>query len=132
MAISNIMRAAGAPQGVYPRLLLFTHFAAIIMSLIEASIQKKLQSAYSPHHLAVDNESHMHSVPENSETHFKVVLVSGVFDGVSKVKRHQQVYATLADELQGPVHALALHLYTVQEWDSRQSAPDSPQCQNRH
>ncbi len=101
------------------------------MNTIQSRIQEKLEEAYEPSHLAVENESHMHSVPANSETHFKVVLVSGQFDGLGKVKRHQQVYATLAEELQGPVHALALHLYTAAEWAERNGAPQSPLCQSR-
>jgi BolA protein len=68
-------------------------------------------------------------VPPNSETHFKVILVSEAFDGKRKVARHQQVYAALATQLEGPVHALALHTYTPAEWQQRQQeAPTSPQC----
>lgn len=71
----------------------------------------------------------MHSVPANSETHFKLVLVSEHFRGVRKVARHQQVYACVAEELAGPVHALALHLYDPDEWLARNApAPDSPNC----
>lgn len=95
---------------------------------IQAVIEEKLQ-ALEPAFLAVENESHRHSVPPNSETHFKVTLVSGRLEGLMPVKRHQQVYALLADELAGPVHALALHLYTPAEWEaSGQSRPDSPDC----
>jgi len=35
----------------------------------------------------------------------------------------------LADQLAGPVHALALHTYTVAEWgEAAAGAPDSPDC----
>ncbi|HUH37220.1 MAG TPA: BolA/IbaG family iron-sulfur metabolism protein [Spongiibacteraceae bacterium] len=92
-------------------------------------IEQKLSSAFRPAHLEIANESHKHSVPPNSETHFKVVLVSEGFAGQRKVARHQQVYATLAEELAGGVHALALHLYTGEEWAARQQpAPRSPDC----
>lgn len=94
----------------------------------QAAIEAKLQ-ALEPSHLTVENESHRHNVPADSETHFKVTLVSSRFKGMMPVKRHQQVYAALADELAGPVHALALHLYTPNEWEaSGQSRPDSPDC----
>ena len=96
---------------------------------IEKSIIEKLSLTFTPSVLDVVNESHMHSVPPNSETHFKVTLVSDVFVGIRKVQRHQKIYAILADELSGPVHALALHLYTNEEWQERQQAsPDSPNC----
>ena len=96
---------------------------------IEQTIESRLVEGFSPLFLQVENESHMHSVPPNSETHFKVTLVSDGFEGVRKVARHQKVYAALAAELAGPVHALALHTYTPEEWQQRQeSAPDSPDC----
>ncbi|MEJ2042539.1 MAG: BolA/IbaG family iron-sulfur metabolism protein [Reinekea sp.] len=92
---------------------------------IQNSIENKL-SALNPIYLQVFNESHMHSVPENSETHFKVVMVSDQFIGTRLVKRHQQIYGALKDELAGPVHALALHLYTPEEWPGE--IPQSPDC----
>ncbi len=96
---------------------------------MQQAIEQKLNTGYQPVHLQVDNESHMHSVPKNSETHFKVTLVADAFEGLGKVKRHQAIYGTLAEELAGGVHALALHLYTPAEWAERQgTAPDSPQC----
>ena len=96
---------------------------------VQAAIEKKLQEAFTPSYFSVDNESHMHSVPANSETHFKVVLVSEVFESKRSVARHQMVYKVLSDEVEGPVHALAIHTYTDQEWQTANaSAPDSPNC----
>ncbi|MEQ6890302.1 BolA/IbaG family iron-sulfur metabolism protein [Halomonas sp. CS7] len=95
---------------------------------IQDTIEAKLK-ALEPDFLAVENESHRHNVPANSETHFKVTLVARRFEGLMPVKRHQQLYALLADELAGPVHALALHLFTPEEWEaSGRSRPDSPDC----
>tara|TARA_R110002072_G_scaffold43340_10_gene121786 strand:+ start:6731 stop:7054 length:324 start_codon:yes stop_codon:yes gene_type:complete len=96
---------------------------------VQQDIEQHLQSTFSPVEMEVTNESHMHSVPANSETHFRVVLVTDVFAGRSRVARHQQVYAALAVQLAGPVHALALHTYTPEEWQQReQPAPASPEC----
>ncbi|MBD3656659.1 MULTISPECIES: BolA family protein [Marinobacter] len=96
---------------------------------IQHAIEQKLGTGFNAEFLGVENESHMHSVPPNSETHFKVTLVSADFAGQGKVKRHQAVYKVLAEELAGGVHALALHLYTPEEWQlSGQAAPDSPNC----
>ena len=41
---------------------------------VEASIKQKLTDSLNPQLLQVINESHMHAVPKNSETHFKVVM----------------------------------------------------------
>lgn len=96
---------------------------------VQQTITAKLANALPLTHIEVVNESHMHSVPPGSETHFKVVLVSTEFDGKRSVARHQLVYRALAEELAGPVHALALHTYTEPEWQQRNgAAPASPQC----
>lgn len=93
------------------------------------TITKKLEEAFDPLHLTVEDESHGHNVPEGAESHFKVTMASLGFEGLMAVKRHQKVYQTLNEELAGSVHALALHLYTPVEWQERQGvAPDSPPC----
>ena len=97
------------------------------MKPVEQAIVTKLSRDLDPSTLEVTNESFMHSVPEGSESHFKLVVVSEKFESKRLVQRHQIVYALLADELAGPVHALAIHTYTFKEWqltDGR--APDSP------
>lgn len=99
------------------------------MTVVQSQIEQKLQAAFTPDALQVINESHMHSVPPGSETHFKVVVVSEKFTGKRSVARHQAIYQTLSEEVQGPVHALAIHTYTPEEWQANQAtAPDSPAC----
>ena len=95
---------------------------------VQADIEHKLSAALNPEHLQVTNESHMHSVPPNSETHFKVVIVAADFDNKHSVARHQLIYKLLAQEMAGPVHALALHTYTSAEWQQHGTAPASPDC----
>lgn len=96
---------------------------------IEEAIRTKLTAALTPEHFTIENESDQHKGPPGRESHFKVTLVSHAFDTLMPVKRHQKIYALLADELAGPVHALALHLYTPDEWVARGEArPNSPQC----
>jgi len=98
----------------------------MIQSAMQSVIETKLGSL-NPQHLVIENESHMHSGPA-TDSHFKVTLVSDAFNGVRTVARHQKVYGILAEELKGPVHALALHLYTPEEWSETTTVPDSPQC----
>ena len=99
------------------------------MGPVERSITDKLDASFQVQFLQVTNESFMHSVPEGSESHFKLVIVSDLFNGQRLVQRHQSVCKLLSEELSGPVHALALHTYTVSEWAEKSGqAPDSPQC----
>ena len=46
---------------------------------VQKSIEEKLANGFDASLISVENESHMHSVPPNSETHFKVTLVSADF-----------------------------------------------------
>lgn len=95
---------------------------------LKASIETKLRDALEPTHLEVVNESHMHNVPKGSETHFKVVVVSERFAGLSPVKRHQLVYGTLAAEMRAGVHALAITSRAPAEWLAQPEANVSPKC----
>jgi BolA protein len=92
-------------------------------------IEDKLRSELSPLHLEVTDESHMHSVPEGAESHFKVLIVSDRFAEQKLVGRHRLVNRLLGDELGSGLHALALHTWTPEEWFDRGGvAPESPQC----
>ncbi len=95
---------------------------------MQQTITDKLQQAFSPEHLEVINESHMHNVPEGSESHFKVVLVSDEFQGKMLIARHRLVNKALETELNSGIHALALHTMTMQEWFDKGNAPASPPC----
>ena len=78
---------------------------------VENSIKSKLQTELDPSYMVLINESHMHSVPPNSETHFNLTLVSPEFEGKRQVARHQLIYGVLAEEMRSGVHALALHTF---------------------
>lgn len=96
---------------------------------VEQTIITKLTAQFTPTELQIENESYMHSSGRGAESHFKVTLVSQVFEGKRAVARHQAVYACLSEELANGVHALALHLYTPAEWQaSGQIVPKSPNC----
>jgi len=97
---------------------------------IEAVIEQKLLSAFSPMHLDVINESHQHNVAPGSESHFKVIIVSDDFVGERLIKRHRAINSLLSNELAEKIHALALHTYTKDEWNKyyADNTPLSPKC----
>ena len=76
-------------------------------------ISNKLQEAFTPESLQVVDESHLHEGHAghrpSGETHFRVYIVAQAFKGKSRVERHRMINATLASELEGSVHALAIH-----------------------
>lgn len=98
------------------------------MNTVKNSIESKLKNIKFDH-LEVINESHMHSVPVNSETHFKLILVSTEFLGKPRIQRHRFINDLLKEELAGPVHALSLKLYTPEEWSAHNPETlKSPDC----
>lgn len=99
---------------------------------VEEKIRQKLQSGFNVYLLEVINESSQHQVPVNAETHFRVLIVSDDFQGLSTVKRHQKVYGMLKEELHGPVHAFSQRTFTIKEWNERDiRGLGSPPCHRR-
>lgn len=96
---------------------------------LQQHIMDKLQQKFSPTFIDVINESHQHNVAPGAESHFKVIIVTERFAEQRMIARHRAIYALLAEELAGSVHALALHTYTPQEWHELQDTKlSSPAC----
>ena len=83
------------------------------------TIREKLIAAFTPVDLVIEDESARHAghsgARPGGETHFQVRIVSAAFEGLSRVERQRRVYAVLADEMRGSVHALALTTLTPGE-----------------
>jgi BolA family transcriptional regulator, general stress-responsive regulator len=82
-------------------------------------IRAKLVADLTPVRLTIRDESHRHAghagARPEGETHFHVEIVSTAFVGERRIARQRRVYRALADELAGPVHALALSTLTPEE-----------------
>ena len=82
-------------------------------------IVKKLTDAFSPTSLRVEDELHQHAGHtghrEGGETHFRVHIVSETFKGKGRVERHRMINQSLAGELAGSIHALAIHAHAPGE-----------------
>jgi acid stress-induced BolA-like protein IbaG/YrbA len=55
--------------------------------------------------------------PDN--VHFEAVVVAADFAGKPRVRRHQMVYETLGAAVGNEIHALALQVYTPDEFGAR-------------
>lgn len=84
------------------------------MGNVAAVMREKLQAAFQPQSLEVIDESEQHrghgGWREGGETHFRVRMAARAFDGQTRVANQRAVNRVLAEELAGPVHALALEL----------------------
>ncbi|MEM9206762.1 MAG: BolA family protein [Pseudomonadota bacterium] len=79
---------------------------------VKARIETKLTEIFQPERLEVIDESHLHAghmgARPEGETHFRIRIRAIAFTDTSRVQRHRLVNDALADELAGPVHALAI------------------------
>ncbi|XP_053699050.1 bolA-like protein DDB_G0274169 [Sabethes cyaneus] len=96
---------------------------------VENAIREGLTSNLKPVHLEVVNESYMHNVPKEAETHFKVLIVSEQFEGVTLIKRHRLVNEIVRKKLEGNfVHALSIEAKTPAQWNETYKLEPSPNC----
>lgn len=88
-------------------------------------IERSLRDALSPVELNVEDESHLHAGHAGARDgggHFRVSIVSGLFEGASRLQRHRMIYEVLSDEMPQEIHALAIKAFTPEEWRARPGA----------
>ncbi|HHL43805.1 MAG TPA: BolA family transcriptional regulator [Hellea balneolensis] len=84
------------------------------MGPIATLIKEKLTNAFNPTQLEIIDESHRHSGHagmaghEAVESHFRVIIRSPSFEGLTTLAKHRTVMDVLAEEMDGKVHALSL------------------------
>ena len=100
------------------------------MGKIEEKIINLLNSKLNPSMLKVVNESHMHNVPEGSESHFKLIIVSESFKNIPTLKRHKIIYKEL-DNLMDLIHAVSIHPFDEDEYKKNPFTIDTPDCVNK-
>lgn len=90
----------------------------------QKALEQKLQAAFNPFFMKLENESHLHAghagVKEKGGSHYSLVLAADHFAGKNRVERQRMVYEALTEEMQNKdrsgLHALRMKLYTVDEW----------------
>ena len=99
---------------------------------VQSLLEKHLQEGLDPIVLEVINESPNHNVPEGSESHFHVLIVSEKFSGLNLIKRHQMVHQLVAKELKEKIHAFSQKTLTPEEFERQGGVlPSSPPCANK-
>ena len=74
-------------------------------------IRLRLEEAFAPESLDVDDDSHKHAGHEGAKGglgHFSVSIVSEHFNGMRVLARHRAIYAALGEMMQTDIHALAI------------------------
>ena len=91
----------------------------------------KLRAALAPVHMELENESHKHSAPPGSESHFTLFVVSSAFEGKALLERHRMVNELLKEGTNNlPVHALSISAKTPAQWAGGSGAAmqSTPAC----
>ena len=73
------------------------------------SIEAGIKAGLDCRHAEVSGDGH----------HFEALIVSPAFEGLSRIKRHQLVYAALGERMRVEIHALSMQTLTPAEWDAR-------------
>lgn len=79
-------------------------------------LEQKLQTL-SPVSLMIQDDSALHvgHAGNTGGAHFTVFIVSDAFEGLSLLKRHRLVYATVDDLMHAAIHALSIVAKTPAE-----------------
>lgn len=81
-------------------------------------IEAILTAYFSPSHLLVKDQSHLHAGhagAQDGKGHFDVTIVSEAFAGNRPLARHRQVYDALAEMMESDIHALRINAKTPDE-----------------
>jgi len=86
---------------------------------VAQSIEQTLQTNLNPVKLIIVDESEQHKghseAKQGGESHFRVVIVSNNFEGLTQINRQRLVYKLLARDLENKIHALSLSTLTPKE-----------------
>lgn len=94
-------------------------------------IEQQLLSEFNPLFLLVEDESKNHHVPENAQTHFKIIMATPQFTDLSRIHRHRLINKLLKEEFDTGMHALSMYLYAPTEWETQdKSHLNSPSCRD--
>lgn len=67
----------------------------------------------------IDNSE---AIVTGAEGKYEAVVISPAFEGLTMVKEHQLVYATVNSQIaSGELHALSIKAYTPEEWQEKNS-----------
>ncbi len=74
-------------------------------------IRSRLTATFSPAECLVEDESAQHAGHAGAASgggHYRIRLVSDLFEGKNRLQRHRLVYDCLSDLMQHEIHALAI------------------------
>lgn len=87
--------------------------------IAEESLKTTLEKHLKLEYLEIINESHLHLGHSgdngSGQTHFKLIIVSSAFQGLTRTQRHRLVYSYIKPDAHS-IHALSIKTLTLEEW----------------
>ena len=87
------------------------------------AIRHRLTAALAPSRLDLIDKSALHAghagARAEGESHFRVLIVTAMFTGKSRLERQRMVFAALADLMRTDVHALSITALSPEETGER-------------
>ncbi len=91
------------------------------MATMTETIRTKLAQGLQPLRLDIVNESALHAGHAgddgSGQSHFRVLIVSSSFEGISRIERQRMVHAMLKDEIANRIHAISIKALTKKEYE---------------
>lgn len=84
-----------------------------------AAIRSRLEQAFTPESLQLDDESYKHvghAGARDGHGHYRLLIVSDAFAGMNLLQRHRSVFKALGEMMKTDIHALNIEAYTTEEF----------------
>tara|TARA_B100000959_G_C14969439_1_gene619074 strand:- start:956 stop:1216 length:261 start_codon:yes stop_codon:yes gene_type:complete len=84
--------------------------------IISNKIEKIIVNTFDVSSIEIIDETHKHrGHPQSSGGHFKLIMISNDFKGLSLIERHRMIYKALDSMMKKEIHALSIHVKTTEE-----------------
>ena len=84
------------------------------------ALEEKLRESLDASHVEVIDESHLHAGHAGARDggrHFRAIIVSEKFAGLSRVRSQQLVYQSVEGWMGKEIHALSMKTFTPEAWE---------------
>ena len=91
---------------------------------LEHEIKSRLKNIMAIDHLTImdDTGRHLRHQHYDGGRHFKIIIVSSTFEGVSLLDRHKLVYQALNGMIKNDIHAIGLKTIATSEYINEKDA----------
>ncbi len=83
------------------------------------ALEARIRSRLAATHVEVIDESHLHvghAGARDGGQHFRAIIVSEKFEGLSPVRAQQLVYDSVEEWMGKEIHALSMKTFTPESW----------------